>query len=78
MTSHQISGMINPHNSNMIMETFTIEEFQEDFDNLLERVETGESFVITSEYGNAVLIPYAEYKEVDELVKCLCDHDDGC
>jgi hypothetical protein len=25
-----------------------------------------------------VLIPYAEYKEVDELVKCLCDHDDGC
>ena len=78
MTSHQISGMIDPHNSNIIMETFTIQEFQEDFDNLLGRVESGESFVITSEYGNAVLIPYAEYQEVDELVKCLCDHDDGC
>ena len=78
MTPHQISGMINPHNSNMIMETFTIEEFQEDFYNLLGRVEIGESFLITSEYGNAVLIPYAEYKEVNEFVKCLCDHDDGC
>ena len=78
MTSHQISGRIDPHNSNIIMETFTIQEFQEDFDNLLGRVESGESFVITSEYGNAVLIPYAEYQEVDELVKCLCDHDDGC
>jgi prevent-host-death family protein len=60
------------------METFTVEEFQKDFDNLLERVETGESFVITSEYGNVMLIPYAEYKEVDELVNCLCDHNDGC
>lgn len=78
MTDQQIFGMINSHNLNMIMETFTIEEFQEDFDNLLGRVETGESFVITSEYGNAVLIPYAEYKEVNEFVKCLCDHDDGC
>lgn len=78
MTDQQIFGRINPHNLNMIMETFTIEEFQEDFDNLLERVENGESFVIKSEYGNAVLIPYAEYKEVDELVECLCNHDDGC
>ena len=78
MTDQQIFGMINPHNSNTIMETFTVEEFQKDFDNLLGRVETGESFVITSEYGNAMLIPYAEYKEVDELVNCLCDHDDGC
>lgn len=78
MTDQQIFGMINSHNSNMIMKTFTIEEFQEDFDNLLERVENGESFVIKSQYGNAVLIPHAEYKEVDELVKCLCDHDDGC
>ena len=78
MTDQQIFGRIDPHNSNTIMETFTVEEFQKDFDNLLGRVETGESFVITSEYGNAVLIPYAEYKEVDELVNCLCDHDDGC
>jgi len=78
LTGQQIFGMINSHNLNMIMETFTIEEFQKDFDNLLGRVETGKSFMITSEYGNAVLIPYAEYKEVNEFVKCLCDHDDGC
>jgi PHD/YefM family antitoxin component YafN of YafNO toxin-antitoxin module len=49
------------------MEKFTVQEFQADFDNLIERVEKGESLsIITSEYGNAVMIPYGEYKEVDD------------
>lgn len=39
------------------LEQLTVEEFQKDFDNLLDRVEQGESFVITSEHGNAVMIP---------------------
>jgi antitoxin (DNA-binding transcriptional repressor) of toxin-antitoxin stability system len=42
------------------MQKFTVEQFQEDFDNLMERVENGESFIITSEYGDAVMIPYDE------------------
>ena len=42
------------------LQKFTVEEFQEDFDNLMDRVEGGESFVITSEYGNAVMVPYDE------------------
>jgi antitoxin (DNA-binding transcriptional repressor) of toxin-antitoxin stability system len=42
------------------MQKFTIEQFQEDFDNLMERVENGESFIITSEYGDAVMIPCDE------------------
>jgi prevent-host-death family protein len=47
------------------MEKFTVEEFQSDFDNLMERVEQGESFIITSEYGDAVMVPYDEtIKEV--------------
>jgi PHD/YefM family antitoxin component YafN of YafNO toxin-antitoxin module len=53
------------------MESFTVEDFQKHFDELLERVENGESFLITSEYGNAVMIPY-------EGEDSFCDHDDGC
>jgi PHD/YefM family antitoxin component YafN of YafNO toxin-antitoxin module len=61
-----------------LMETFTIEEFQEDFDNLLDRVENGESFIIKSECGDAIMMPYAEYYEASESIRCFCDHDDGC
>lgn len=59
------------------MEKYTIEEFQADFDNLLTLVENGESLIITSEYGDAVMIPYAEYKEVDDLIRIHTDHEEG-
>jgi prevent-host-death family protein len=49
------------------MEKFTVEEFQSNFDNLMERVENGESFTITSEYGDAVIIPYTQ--EAEELIR---------
>ena len=60
------------------MEKFTVEEFQSDFDNLLERVENGESFIITSEHGDAMMIPYKEYEEVDDLIRIHKDHEEGC
>jgi prevent-host-death family protein len=53
---------------------YTVKEFQENFDELIERVENGESFEISSKYGDAVIIPYSEFKEI----QCFCDHDDGC
>jgi len=53
------------------LQSFTVEEFQEDFDNLMDRVENGESFVITSEYGSAVMVPYSE--EVEELIRIHTD-----
>jgi PHD/YefM family antitoxin component YafN of YafNO toxin-antitoxin module len=59
------------------MEKYTVEEFQSDFDNLLGLVENGESLIITSEYGDAVMIPYAEYKEVDDLIRIHTDHEEG-
>jgi len=46
------------------LQTFTIEKFQNDFDNLMNRVENGESFIITSEHGNAVIVPYNEVVQV--------------
>ena len=59
------------------MEKYTVEEFQADFDNLLDLVENGESLIITSEYGDAVMIPYAEYKEVEDVIRIHTDHEEG-
>ena len=60
------------------MEKFTVEEFQSDFDSLLERVENGESFIITSEHGDAMMIPYGYDGEVDDLIRIHTDHEEGC
>jgi len=60
------------------MQIYTVQEFQEDFDNLINRVENGESFMITSEYGNAVMVPYNTYEEAYENIRFFVDHDDAC
>ena len=60
------------------MEKFTVEEFQADFDALLERVENGESFLIKSDNGDAMMIPYSQYKEADDLIRIHTDHEEGC
>jgi hypothetical protein len=52
------------------LESFTVEEFQSDFDNLMERIESGESFIITSEHGNVVMVPYKEVVQVFEELWC--------
>jgi len=59
--------MIKDLLSTDLLEKFTVEEFQADFDNLMNRVEGGESFVITSEHGNAVMVPYDE--DIKELIR---------
>jgi antitoxin (DNA-binding transcriptional repressor) of toxin-antitoxin stability system len=53
------------------MKKFTVEEFQSDFDNLMERVEQGESLMITSEYGDAVMVPYSQ--EVEDIIRIHTD-----
>jgi hypothetical protein len=67
------------------MKEFTIQEFQKDFDNLLERVENGESFIITSEGKEVVMMPANNYKYVvdkmeenDDLIRIHTDHEEGC
>jgi prevent-host-death family protein len=67
------------------LQSFTVEEFQADFDNLINRVENGESFVITSKHGNAVIVPYNEVIEIceeskvdfDEIVRIHTNHEEG-
>lgn len=66
------------------LQSFTVEEFQSDFDNLMSRVENGESFIITSEHGNAVMVPYKEVIQVfedydldEEIVRLHTEHEEG-
>ena len=62
------------------METFTVEELQLHFDELIERVENGESFIIKSDYGDAVLLPCSEkgYEELDQIIRTNADYQDDC
>ncbi len=66
-------------------QSFTIEEFQSDFDNLMNRVESGESFIIRDGNKSAVIVPYNETIKYaiestvdDELIRLHTDHEEGC
>jgi prevent-host-death family protein len=67
------------------MKSFTIEEFESDFDNLLDRVEGGESFIITDEEKKVVIMPAEDYEyivdgieEHDDMIRIHTDHEEGC
>ena len=60
------------------MKKLTVQQVEENFDEIMSRVERGESFVITSEFGDAMLMPYNQYKEVDDLIRIHTDHEEGC
>ena len=66
------------------LKKFTVEEFQADFDNLIQRVENGESFIITDVERNAVIVPYnetikfvVESKVDDDMIRIHTDHEEG-
>ena len=65
------------------LQKFTVEEFQSNFDSLIERVEHGESFIITDGERNAVIVPYNETINFeiesvnDELIRIHTDHEEG-
>ena len=66
------------------LQSFTVEQFQSDFDALMDRVENGESFIITSEHGNALMVPYNEVVDVfeesdldEEIVRLHTEHEEG-
>ncbi len=69
------------------LQSFTVEEFQADFDNLIDRVENGESFIIRDGRKSAVIVPYNETIKYaldqqkpsvdDELIHIHTDHEEG-
>ena len=69
-----------------LMEKFTVEEFQTDFDNLLERVENGESFIVTDQGKEVVIMPAEDYEYIvdtvdgivdEEVIRIHTDHEEG-
>lgn len=61
------------------MKTITIKEFQTDFDNVISQVEKGHQYLIESENGNVLLMPYGIYDDSDndDLIKIHTDHNEG-
>jgi len=55
------------------MEVFTLKEWEDNFDSLLERVENGERIGIVKEDGTAAIMIPAD----DELYRIHTDHDDA-
>ncbi len=69
------------------LQSFTVQEFQKDFDNLIERVENGECFIIKDGKRSAVIVPFNETINYaldslnsvvdDELIRIHSDHEEG-
>ena len=59
------------------MDKLTVEELQEKFEEYMDRVEAGETFIIQSEHGDCMLMPYKHYEEIDEFVRIHTDHEEG-
>lgn len=53
------------------MEVFTVEQFQQQFDELIERVENGEHIGIVDENGKSVVIVPAD----DEIIKIHTEYN---
>ena len=56
-----------------MMEVFTIQEWEENFDSLLERVENGEHIGIVKEDGTAAVMIPAD----DDLVRIYTEHNEA-
>ena len=66
------------------LQSFTVQEFQENFDNLMNRVENGESFIIRDGNNSAVIVPYNETIKYaiesnvdDDIIRLHTDHEEG-
>lgn len=59
------------------MKTITIQDFQLNFDYIINCVERGESFLIKSQYGDAMMVPHKKYEEMDDLIRIYKDHEEG-
>lgn len=60
------------------MKKITISEFTKEYDNVIKRVENGESYVIESQYGNVLLVPFKKTEEeCDDIIKIYTNHNEG-
>ena len=50
-----------------VMETYTVEEFQERWDEMITRVENGEHIAITNGKNTAVMIPAEDFEGLSPI-----------
>lgn len=63
------------------MQEITLNEFEENFDRLIDQVEkTKKSFIISDGNKKVVLVPYTDKgcQKTDGVLEYLCNHNDGC
>ena len=56
------------------MEIYTVEEFQDRWEEMIERVELGEHIGIVNDDGQAAVMIPAD----DEIIRIYRDHDEAC
>jgi antitoxin (DNA-binding transcriptional repressor) of toxin-antitoxin stability system len=69
------------------METYTVDQFKENWEELISRVESGESFIIKDGNTQAVIVPFKETINYaleslepvvdEELIHIHTDHEEG-
>lgn len=59
------------------MKTVTVEELENSFENLISLVEKGETVLIKTDKGDALLVPYIESNYDDEIVKIYTEHEEA-
>ena len=59
------------------MKKLTVEQVEANFDAIMDRVESGESFIISNEHGDVIMTPANVIEEVDDLVRIYRDHNEG-
>jgi PHD/YefM family antitoxin component YafN of YafNO toxin-antitoxin module len=57
------------------MTEVTVQELEENFEEIMERVENGEHVLIRTDDKDLVMIPYDEYSD---YYNEFFEHDDGC
>ena len=65
------------------MKTISIEELQNNFDEIFSQVEQGHQFIIETKNGDVLLMPHKiydyseDFKVDDDLTKIHTDHNEG-
>ena len=55
------------------MEIYSVEHWQKNWDELMDRVENGESIGVTNGKNTAIMMPADE-----ELIRLYTEHEEGC
>ena len=56
------------------MEIFTVQEFQDNWDELIKRVENGEHIGVVNDDGRACVLMSTD----DDLYRMYTEHEEGC